>query len=207
MSTTSATTDDLLHALRIKGLSAPAVLAALSGIEQSAVADATAPLVESGLVLLREGRMGGYLLTAEGRTRADAVVAERSAAEKDALAPHYDDFLQLNGDFKRICQSWQMRDAQTPNDHTDTDYDGQVIAALATLHGKAVAHLVRLSSDVARYERYVPRLTEALGRVQGGDNASFARPMYDSYHDIWMELHQDLILALGRERSAADEGH
>lgn len=29
--------------------------------------------------------------------------------------------------------------------------------------------------------------------------------MYDSYHDIWMELHQDLLLTTGREREAADE--
>jgi hypothetical protein len=39
-----------------------------------------------------------------------------------------------------------------------------------------------------------------------GDTAAFARPMSHSYHDVWMELHEDLLLTLGRERDAAD-GH
>jgi len=30
--------------------------------------------------------------------------------------------------------------------------------------------------------------------------------MSGSYHDLWMELHQDLMCTLGRERTAAD-GH
>jgi hypothetical protein len=50
------------------------------------------------------------------------------------------------------------------------------------------------------------RLAAALDRVRGGEVAAFARPMADSYHDIWMELHQDLLLSAGRERGAADEG-
>ena len=49
------------------------------------------------------------------------------------------------------------------------------------------------------------RLSAALEKVHGGDTAAFARPMYDSYHDIWMELHQDLLLTSGHQRGAGDE--
>jgi hypothetical protein len=57
-----------------------------------------------------------------------------------------------------------------------------------------------------RSAAYQNRLTAALDRVRGGNTAAFARPMADSYHDIWMELHQDLLLSAGRDRGAADEG-
>jgi hypothetical protein len=30
--------------------------------------------------------------------------------------------------------------------------------------------------------------------------------MTESYHDIWMELHEDLILLAGKVRGEADEG-
>jgi hypothetical protein len=30
--------------------------------------------------------------------------------------------------------------------------------------------------------------------------------MSASYHDVWMELHEDFLLTLGRDREAAD-GH
>ena len=29
-------------------------------------------------------------------------------------------------------------------------------------------------------------------------------PLSDSYHDVWMQLHEDLLLTLGRDRSTAD---
>jgi hypothetical protein len=63
-----------------------------------------------------------------------------------------------------------------------------------------------LAMALPRFARYGRRLSAALSRLQGGDAAGFARPMADSYHDIWMELHNDVVLSLQRERSAADEG-
>ncbi|WP_232681743.1 hypothetical protein [Nocardioides sp. R-C-SC26] len=50
----------------------------------------------------------------------------------------------------------------------------------------------------------VPAATQV--RLRSGDNGAFARPMYNSYHDIWMELHEDLIVSLGRTRGSHDEG-
>lgn len=55
------------------------------------------------------------------------------------------------------------------------------------------------------FSRYSGHLEAALEPVKAGDAALFARSMYDSYDDIWMELHNDVVLSLGRERGAADE--
>jgi hypothetical protein len=63
-----------------------------------------------------------------------------------------------------------------------------------------------LSEGLSRFRGYQERLPAALERLEKGDTAAFATPMSASYHCVWMELHQDLLLTLGRERDEAD-GH
>ena len=48
------------------------------------------------------------------------------------------------------------------------------------------------------------RFSTALERLRAGDTDAFTRPLTDSYHDVWMQLHEDLLLTMGRERSSAD---
>ncbi len=82
-----------------------------------------------------------------------------------------------------------------------------MISQLLDVHKRLVSSVLEpLEMALPRSAAYQNRLTAALDRVRGGDTAAFARPMADSYHDIWMELHQDLLLSAGRERGAADEG-
>ena len=54
---------------------------------------------------------------------------------------------------------------------------------------------------MARFGPYGPRLHEAAEKVQGGDHHLFTGVMCSSYHDVWMELHEDLILTLGIDRA------
>ncbi len=56
----------------------------------------------------------------------------------------------------------------------------------------------------ARLDRYAERLAEAEAAVRSGDMRRFTTPLNDSYHDIWMELHHDLLASFDRERTAAD---
>ena len=51
---------------------------------------------------------------------------------------------------------------------------------------------------------YRPRLQEALDKFDDGDAQWLASPLIDSYHTVWMHLHQHLILMLGLTR-AEDE--
>lgn len=197
----------VLHAARIKGLANDEVMAALAGISIDTLIAIGTELVEAGLLMRREGRFTGFAPTPAGREQATRLLEadpETAAATAD-LTALYDAFLPANSDFKRICQDWQMRDG-APNDHTDTEYDAGVVGALGALHTGWVPQLESLATTLPRIAEYAPRLENALEKVRGGDNAAFARPMYDSYHDIWMELHQDLIISLGRTRDAHDEG-
>jgi hypothetical protein len=198
---------EIVHALRVKGLASPEVLSALSGIEEAALDEAIQPLIDGGFVLKREGRFGGFQLTPAGKEEASKRLREdevTTSAQAD-LETLYESFLPVNGEFKQVCSRWQLRDGE-PNDHTDAEYDGQVVSELESLHVELVKALEVVAPALPRLGRYSGRLASALSRIQAGDQASFARPMYDSYHDIWMELHNDLLLSLDKQRGAADEG-
>jgi hypothetical protein len=45
------------------------------------------------------------------------------------------------------------------------------------------------------------RFADALEAVRGGDNTMFGRPLGDSYHTVWFELHEELIALSGRTRA------
>lgn len=62
------------------------------------------------------------------------------------------------------------------------------------------------ASAAARFTSYGPRLEGALERFRDGDDRALVGVMKESYHDVWMELHHDLLAIQGRERSTAD-GH
>jgi hypothetical protein len=66
----------------------------------------------------------------------------------------------------------------------------------------AVGRVVRrLGRAVARFEPYRPALRDARRRVEAGESDWFASPRCDSYHTVWMRLHEDLLCAIGGDRS------
>ncbi len=209
MTTETSTADfDVLHALKVKGLASDDVLAALTGLGAETLTAVVDALRESGFVLRREGgRISGTMITPAGREEYERLATGfvLSDSERAAVDAFHEAFGPINGDFKKVCSAWQVRPDETPNDHTDPDYDASVVADLGEVHNRVAAALDTVGRDIPRLGRYHGRLSGALQKVRDGDTAAFARPMYDSYHDIWMELHQDLLLTSGRERGAGDE--
>ena len=86
--------------------------------------------------------------------------------------------------------------------HT-ADYDAAVLADLTTLHAGFTDLLTRLTGLAPRLAHYPRRFDAALAKIAAGDHSWFARPIADSYHTVWFELHEDLIGVTGRSR--ADE--
>jgi len=129
------------------------------------------------------------------------------AAEVDAVGCRaevdkgYRRFLDLNRALLEVCTDWQMRDETTLNDHHDAAYDAGVIDRLADIHARVTPIADDLAAHLARYAGYAPRLTAALERLRGGESDYFTRPIIDSYHTVWFELHEDLLATLGLERS------
>ena len=64
--------------------------------------------------------------------------------------------------------------------------------------------LAEIGEVLLRFGPYAPRLSSAFNQVRAGDTHLFTGVMCNSYHDIWMELHEDLLLTQRIDR--ADEG-
>jgi hypothetical protein len=199
---TLPTPADAIRVLAVKGYCLPAALAtalhcALDGA--SALLDG---LVAAGLA---EAAAGSVRLTAEGKAEGGRLIADDTTAwGLEAASAALDAFLVLDGRMKETVTAWQVREvagAQAPNDHTDFAYDASVRAGLAALHADATAWLAPCAAALPRLAWYGDRLSTAAEAVVAGDGRFIASPRVDSYHGVWFELHEDLILLAGRTRS------
>jgi len=189
------------HALRIKGFATADTLVEMTAQDLVAVETHLGALADSGNAQFREAR-SLWQLTPDGRAAYPAALsADLDGAELDALDALYERFLAINSEFKELCGAWQLRDGEV-NDHSDASYDSEVIARLAALDAQAQPVVIEMGSILGRLAPYAPRLTSTLGRLQAGEANMFTGVMCGSYHDAWMELHEDLILTQGIDRSA-----
>jgi len=129
------------------------------------------------------------------------LAADVAAVDLGAMKPHYHEFLELNTAFKTLCGDWQLRDG-APNDHSDASYDKKVVKRLVDLHGDAAPVVTNMSAILGRLSPYVPRLAGTCEAVVAGQTNMFTGVMCGSFHDVWMELHEDLILSQGIDRAA-----
>jgi hypothetical protein len=201
----------VLHALKIKGFAETGGLVELTGLDGGTVAANLDAARAGGLALRRDGRISGWALTPDGRARhaelLDAELTAAGPAAQEALAAVYGPFCELNGRFKQVCTDWQLRTRgadQVPNDHLDPDYDREVIAGLGRIHEAVVPLCGRMAEVLQRLTPYAGRLDAAHRRLVDGDRDAFTRPLANSYHDVWMEMHEDLIATLKLARTAAD---
>jgi hypothetical protein len=175
----------LLQTVRLKGRVRPA--------------DLVGPVnefIEAGLLV--DGK--AIRLSPEGRARlAELLAEERTSIDSDAFAPIYDKFRGVNRDFKSLVAQWQLKDGE-PNDHTDTGYDAEVLDRLDDIHQAVQPVLAAASGQVPRLDAYTAKLSAALEKIRTGDTSWFTRPLVDSYHTVWFELHEELIGAAGLTR-------
>lgn len=197
----------VLHGLRLKGFGEPPAIAAVVGLDATTVEEHLAKLQAEELVLRRDGRLAGWSLTKDGRVEQQRLAVEELAATgtSDVVHGAYQRFLALNGEMLATCTDWQVRgpssDSPVPNDHTDAAYDGAVIGRLRTIDERVAPILADLTAALDRYRGYRDRFADALARLEGGELEFFTKPIIDSYHTIWFELHEDLLTSLGIERS------
>jgi hypothetical protein len=193
----------VLHGLRLKGFADASDVVALSGLDPAEVTAQLNQLKGEELVLYREGRLTGWALTPAGRkAQEEALQAEiQACGARDAVFDAYKRFLDLNNDLLGICTAWQMKDEATINDHTDAAYDQGVIDQLHELHTKVEPIIQDLEGILDRYCGYRPRLDASLTKLRSGEVEWFTKPLIDSYHTVWFQLHEDLLNTLGIERS------
>ena len=189
-----------LQALRLRGRATVGDVGAATGAPAGEVGPALAELTAAGHCEQARDR---YKLTRAGRDRlVELLAAERATLDQGALAAAYDDFDAPNRAFKQLVTDWQLKDGATPNDHTDAEYDAKIVHRLGELHEGFTPLLERLVGLAPRLAPYAERFGSALARVRAGEHTWLARPMIDSYHTVWFELHEDLIGLAGRSRAA-----
>jgi hypothetical protein len=197
----------VLHALRLKGFAEDDVIAGITGIDVDDVGTRLKDLARDDLAVRRDGRVSGWSLTPTGRSKHAELVADDLAAAgaRDTVKGAYERFLSINQEMLGVCTSWQLRDtdgSQTINDHTDAAYDKTVIDRLIGIHDRVRPVTVDLRDAMARFGGYGNRLRDSLEKVVAGDHEWFTKPVIDSYHTVWFELHEDLLSTLGIERAS-----
>lgn len=198
-----------LHVLRIRGVTETAEIAAATGLDAATVDAVMQAHCENDFVALRTGTLPGWTLTRFGRDEdAQLAAAELDGAGlRDAVDALYREFLVLNPQLLRLCTDWQLLpsvDNQPPelNRHDDPAYDAEVVARLGKVDGAAQPICDGLADALARFGTYGPRLSAARVRVEAGEHDWMTKPMIDSYHSAWFELHEDLLATLGIERGS-----
>jgi pyruvate, orthophosphate dikinase len=190
--------DHLLQVLCLKGRATHEALGEAVGADTTA---AIADLEAAGLV---ETTKLGYRATDLGRSRADELYAREREQAGPVIEDVYGSFVPINDEVKQIVTDWQMRPVGgelTINDHSDRRHDERVIARLRRTDAKVSTALAPLSVALNRFDVYPRRLTRALTLIGEGDHSMLAAPLKDSYHTVWFELHEELIILSGRSRA------
>jgi predicted ArsR family transcriptional regulator len=113
-------------------------------------------------------------------------------------------FETQNRHFLETVSAWQQIDVdgrKVANDHSDPEYDAQVLARIDATLARMAKLIGELSTKVPRVARYGERLQEAFDKVDAGDLRYLSDPMVDSVRNIWFELHEDILTILGKGRA------
>jgi hypothetical protein len=182
----TATDWELVHELRLRGF-----------VENAEAARAEF-LIAAGFATLRTTKL---VITPAGRTaHTEWARCEPGTDTEARMRRVFDRFRPLNGELVQLCSDWQVKRGGATNDHRDAEYDWAVIQRLGGLDERAGAVARHAGEAVARLAAYRSRLRTARTRVEEGESEWFTSPRIDSYHTVWMQWHEDLLLSLGLER-------
>ena len=186
--------DEVLHALRVKGIATPEALALATDTSEEAVLSHLRALESEGVCFERPSRKRpGWVLSEEGRERhAAELAAAHPPATHESIAELYEGFLALNNDVKGLAAKWQHAGSD------DERFD--LLGRLEDVHELADKSLASTGELIPRFGRYGRRLGIALEKIED-DPRYFVSPLVDSYHNVWFECHEDFLLTLGRTRA------
>lgn len=194
----------ILHALLIRGSASEAELAQMTGFSATTTAHDLDLACSQGAA----ERCGNWRLSRSGQMTRRAALIElyRQPDKRQPLERLYDAFIRLNEPFKQCCTDWQLDNFGGHNTHDDQRRDARTLANLARIHRGICRELGAAEPAGLRFRRYQDRFENVLKRLQLGEHHAMAYPGGTSYHDIWMELHSDLLFSLGKQRGLQD-GH
>ena len=107
----------VLQALRVKGFVDTEAVAETVGLSQEDTLNMLNQFAEEGRVSYREGRMVGWMITSEGRSYGEQLLANEvdSLGIRLEIETSYKEFSRLNNDFKEYW-SYQIEKRKAPSD-------------------------------------------------------------------------------------------
>lgn len=194
--------NDILHGMAVKKNGTPKQIAELTGYREADAVKLCATAVETGRAVEVDGK---FTLTPLARI---AIEADYSRVHYDLrknaeFMDAYEAFERINLKLKALITDWQTLDVggqRVPNDHSNKNYDTEIINRLAELHETADRTFAKLVKGVARLGYYRERLLQALERAEEGEIEWVSDVRIESYHTLWFELHEDLLRLVGRQR-------
>lgn len=179
---------NVLMAVRVRGRAEVAVVAEAAGLPIDEAQALLAAAAGRGEVRLRDDRCH-WALTEKGRVIVTGLNAG-AGIDLERLAEHYDQFLTHDAALKRVIAAWQG------------DRSAARLRAVRDAAVAAVVLIELLATVDRRYASYARRVGRACARLGAGDPGAVAKPGADSVHQVWFELHEDLLVILGRTRSS-----
>jgi predicted transcriptional regulator len=165
----------------------------ITGLPASRVRAALDELVEAGAVAdLGETFM---LEQPDGASAAIAEYDERYAhlrTSPEAVA-WYERFEVLNAQFLKAISAWQT-----------TGEEEAALDKVLRLVDRQMKALESFAEHLPRYRRYAARFLAAIDQVEQGRTEFVTSLSVDSVHNVWFELHEDILTVLGRPRDVAE---
>ncbi|HEY5879322.1 MAG TPA: hypothetical protein VIU11_10440 [Nakamurella sp.] len=199
----------VLHTLRCMGFSSLESIGAATGMAVDAVESELIDLAVAGLIIRTSGPFSGWGLTDDGKAADERHVADELevTGARPTVTEAFDRFGPLNPQLLDACTRWQTRrlgSATVTNDHSDSVYDAKILDQFASLHRRITPVCDGMTAALGRFGRYRPRLADALARAESGE-LRYVTDDTASYHAVWFQLHEDLLVTLGRTRWSGDE--
>ena len=178
---------ELLHQTRLRGM------------VKDPAEEPAAELTDAGYTARRGDSLA---LTSAGRAAHAAWARVPAGSEAEtAVRRAYDGSLEIDLGVKSLTTEWQRVRAAAGRNGLDVTA-WKLVDRLGSVHARACGTVLGpLARAEPRFAGYRGRLRGALDKLEEGEVEWFSGLQCDSYHTVWWQLHEDLLLALGISRS------
>lgn len=200
----------VLHGLRCLGMAGEDRLARAIGMHGEKVTEILKRLRSRGLVEHDPGPFGGWSLTPRGRATEHELTSWEmdESGVRDRVYTCHRSFVRLHAALLSVGYDWEMRPVRKTrmlNSHRDTEYDAAVLSRLVSIHMGTQWIYAELAGLLERFGVYDPRFSFALEQALAGET-SYVTSSVDSYQNVWLQLHEDLLATLGISSDDAKQG-